>query len=615
MSALDQAFIKAYAKETPAAGNSPAHAAPTGERATLAPRRAMSTGKGTTSSSHIENLYADGALYRLETPQAEAEVIPAPHYAAQPQPGTQGRRLAARYRLRRLASEELSPAPPQPAVRFVQRQAARGLSEIARRSARNPQSDTLENELEPPLTEIALPEIPSAAPTEHPASTPTPGPASAVNQVPDVVPPAAQPIVAQQPVATQVPAEELVDLSEFLSDRENVTVSIDWNDAAAHGTMHVESSTMVVWPAESDLASAAAESLMHLDLGSVPAPVLAAPPEAIAPTPVPPLAETPATPIPASPVALPETSIPATPAVTLRLDAEHASGVPAPHFKPAIAPKMAEQAQEVKPMPAVPPTGITPQEAAELVGAAVPTEAILETPIAIPTQVEAPPAEPIVPVWEVDRFFWPTVCEKLLRDDQSYFGQAGGKLISAARDGLRTLAITGSRRGEGRTTLALCLARCAAEAGLNVALMDADFSRPQLAASVGLEVAMGWNQATLDNVSLSEAAIKSIADGMVILPLETSTVATPLSLADGRLAAAVRAAAATFDLLILDLGPLSSGEGEIFPAGEPVPVDAAIVVRDLRYCSALESQAIGERLHAAGVEAVGIAENFVAADK
>jgi hypothetical protein len=37
-----------------------------------------------------------------------------------------------------------------------------------------------------------------------------------------------------------------------------------------------------------------------------------------------------------------------------------------------------------------------------------------------------------------------------------------------------------------------------------------------------------------------------------------------------------------------------------------------VVVRDLRYASQAETRAIGERLHAAGIEAVGVAENFVA---
>src|SRR5204863_385261 len=57
-------------------------------------------------------------------------------------------------------------------------------------------------------------------------------------------------------------------------------------------------------------------------------------------------------------------------------------------------------------------------------------------------------AKPAVPLWEVDRFQWPRTCEKLFADDQSYLAQAGDKLLAAMQDGLKVLAVTGSRRGE-----------------------------------------------------------------------------------------------------------------------------------------------------------------------
>jgi Mrp family chromosome partitioning ATPase len=198
-------------------------------------------------------------------------------------------------------------------------------------------------------------------------------------------------------------------------------------------------------------------------------------------------------------------------------------------------------------------------------------------------------------------------------DQQSV--KAGDKLQAAMQDGLKVLAITGSRRGEGRSTLALCLARAAAQAGIQAAVMDADFARPQLASKVGLEIAHGWQEAALGNIPLSEAAVKSVADQITLLPLESSAATRALSLSDPRVTATIRAAAATFELLILDLGPQGSGAQVAFPPGEGCPLDAAIVVRDLRFATAAESEAIGHSLQDAGVEAVGIAENFVIEDE
>jgi Mrp family chromosome partitioning ATPase len=219
------------------------------------------------------------------------------------------------------------------------------------------------------------------------------------------------------------------------------------------------------------------------------------------------------------------------------------------------------------------------------------------------------------PLWEIDKFHWPRTCEKLFADEHGYLSSAGVKLQAAMQDGLKVLGITGSRRGEGRSTLSLCLARAAAQAGLQAAVMDADFARPQLASKVGLEVAHGWQEAALGQIPLSEAAVKSIADNITLLPLESSAATRALSLADPRVTATIRAAAATFELLILDMGPQGAGAELAFPPGENCPLDAAIVVRDLRFATAAESEAIGHALQDAGVEAVGIAENFVIEDE
>jgi Mrp family chromosome partitioning ATPase len=215
-------------------------------------------------------------------------------------------------------------------------------------------------------------------------------------------------------------------------------------------------------------------------------------------------------------------------------------------------------------------------------------------------------------VWEVDQFKWPRVCDRLLADEQGYLAGAGQKLLAAVKDGMRTLGVTGSRRGEGRTTLSLCLARVAALAGIRVGLVDADFARPQIATRLGLEIAHGWQDAAASGLPLNEAAIQSLRDGITVFPLEITAVRRSLSLADPRVTRVLREARDMFDLLIVDLGPLAGGEKIAFPAGESCPLDAVIVVRDLRFASASESQDVGERLYDAGVEAVGVAENFVA---
>jgi len=278
----------------------------------------------------------------------------------------------------------------------------------------------------------------------------------------------------------------------------------------------------------------------------------------------------------------------------LRIDASHPR-LPRPHQRPEV------KAGEVEPQP-IEETPITPAPPV--------VEAPKSEEVSEPATTTVP-KRPYVPLWEVDRLTWPPLCEKLMHDQSGYFANASNKLLSVVRGGLKVLGITGSRRGEGRTTLALCLARAAAQAGIHVALVDADFARPQLASMLGLETAYGWQEAAIGKIPLSEAAVKSLADRVTILPLEVSTSEEPLSLADPRVTATLRATAATFELVLVDLGPLNATSESLFPPGETCPLDAAIVVRDTRYASVNESRLVGDRLYDAGIEAVGVAENFV----
>ena len=305
---------------------------------------------------------------------------------------------------------------------------------------------------------------------------------------------------------------------------------------------------------------------------------------------------------------------PEPPRVEFRADPPHAHGRNRPHAK-FVAP----EPEPSRPEPNATSAELTFADTQQhpLASDTIPLAEAVNAEIVGEEKPASPAARarPAVPLWEVDRFHWPRVCEKLVADGHGYLSRAGDKLLAAVQDGLKVLAVTGTRRGEGRTTLALCLARAAAKAGIQTGVMDADFSRPNLATKVALEVAYGWQDAALGRIPLSEAAVKSLADNITLLPLESSSATRTLSLADPRVTATIRAAAATFELLILDLGPLAASEQLAFPVAEACPLDAAIVVRDLRFATVAESDAVGQALLDAGVEAVGVAENFAVDDE
>jgi Mrp family chromosome partitioning ATPase len=232
-----------------------------------------------------------------------------------------------------------------------------------------------------------------------------------------------------------------------------------------------------------------------------------------------------------------------------------------------------------------------------------------ETSAAVVATEAASATKPEMEVlWEVDRYLFPPMTDRLLRN-YAYFTQAGAKLKHAAEAGLKVLGITGIDRAEGRTTLAICLARAAAQSGMRVGLVDCDFENPSLAMNLGLEIDQGWRHILAGKVSLQEVAIRSVEEGITLFPLTAKDARSGLSLLDPRVQTIIREAAEYVDLLILDLGVWHEAK---IATETPLPFDAAIVVRDCRHHELNDVQPTAKLLQAAGVEAVGIAENFTA---
>jgi Mrp family chromosome partitioning ATPase len=525
MSALDQAFIKAFAKEPQATSR------PTSRTERAAPASAR-------EPSVLDELYDAGTFYRVDV--AAENAVPAAHVPAEPKIPRRLQRRSGRFE----ASQEEVPEPapivePHPHALPPRRQWSQSMLEIAKQLARIDFKNSPHSELPPEIVYIE-PELPAPPPTPV-------APAEQNSASTECAPQAVAQLWSVNALITQSSLVNFAGAETWLA--QPVAPSVICNDNIANGWATEEVQQLIIEkPAPSNIEAA------------FKATVVAAAPAAEA------VAEEPSAETKAK--------------KKFRIDSSH-KPLRGPHTKTVAEPD---------------------EDAAE-------KAEVVEAPVA--NKPITTPKRPYVPLWEVDRLTWPPLCDKLMKDPQGYFASASNKLLSVVRGGLKVLGITGSRRGEGRTTLALCLARAAAQAGIHVALVDADFARPQLATMLGLETAYGWQEAATGKIPLSEAAVKSIADRLTVLPLEVSTSTAKLSLADPRVTATLRATAATFDLVIVDMGPLGGTAEPLFPPGESCPLDAAVVVRDVRYSLVNDSRAAGDRLYDAGIEAVGIAENFV----
>ncbi len=237
--------------------------------------------------------------------------------------------------------------------------------------------------------------------------------------------------------------------------------------------------------------------------------------------------------------------------------------------------------------------------------------------------------EPFVAAWEVDELRWPASCLRLWQASQHDIAQAGEKLLSAARRGRKIVVITGLMRGEGRSTLAICLARWASTAGASTALVDADTANSSLSDKLALDSPHGWIDVAANRIPLAEAAITLRGSGLTIFPCvstDPSSHAGQATLAPSSEAehlAATRPSdiqhasvlpallvelSSAFELVLVDGGPL--GDEMFTKSGVATAADVALVVHDVRRKSQADVDRALAQLQASGVHALAIAQNF-----
>lgn len=212
--------------------------------------------------------------------------------------------------------------------------------------------------------------------------------------------------------------------------------------------------------------------------------------------------------------------------------------------------------------------------------------------------------------WEVDRFFWPEVAIQIEKSHGDAFLQIGKHLRLANQDGLKVMAVTSGERGVGRSTVAMHLARCAAAAGLNVALLDADTFYPSLVDQLRLDVEHGWQDCLFENIPLEEVAVRSVEDRITVFPLTSTVSAQQMHANLHRMSKIVKRIASAFDIVLLDSNRLNLEQRELVGVSQESIVDAAIVVVDTELSIKEKVDTAVSILQGMGIASVGMVENF-----
>ena len=222
----------------------------------------------------------------------------------------------------------------------------------------------------------------------------------------------------------------------------------------------------------------------------------------------------------------------------------------------------------------------------------------------------------IQPAFFVPCFDWPADCRQLLAVRRPMWDELVEQLQRGAQDDRRVLAIAPASRGAGATTLSLTLALALAEHGVRAALVDGDWDDPQLSTRLGLAPQVGWDDSDETQTDPSGLLIESAADGLVLLPCRQPLVAALVDL-PYHAARMVRTLRATYDLVLVDTGPIDSPSVSWRRVWHRSLVDGVILVeraanttdQNADAASTAESQA-DQVLASAGIAWWGVAETF-----
>ena len=221
----------------------------------------------------------------------------------------------------------------------------------------------------------------------------------------------------------------------------------------------------------------------------------------------------------------------------------------------------------------------------------------------------APDARPFRPQWEVDGFDFPAICQELHQKSAEGLAELLRAVLTRAWRGKNVVAFTSFGHSEGTTTVALCIARLAASFSARVALLDGNIEHPTLAEALDLEVSASWSDMSRD-VPLVEAAIGSADDRMVVLPLVAENEEEWKNAARQRAGSVIASLADSFDLVLIDAGPIYQAAHVWFSANHGPVIHTATVVRDLRRTANSQLEDVCLRLQQAGIQDVAIVDNF-----
>ncbi len=282
---------------------------------------------------------------------------------------------------------------------------------------------------------------------------------------------------------------------------------------------------------------------------------------------------------------------------------EPVTASPPPERLPPVAEPQTPAAGRWRPVPPIADDHLTLQERAMQI-ASQPLSTF-STPAPDPTIVDFQPA------LEVDAFRWPETCDSLLSRADQEFSNLATQLLEDPAMQRQVIAVAGMRRGEGRTTALLCLAKQLTQRGIKTVLVDGDFVSPALGNLLGLAVEIGWEAVLAGSLPLAESLIESQQDGLALLPLAGSLPSAQTAAGSLQVAVSIGMLQQHYDRVLLDVGPVLESNSTALSLLEHLGNCGTLLLRHVQKSREDEVAEVAQRLSSVGAVLLGVAENFV----
>ncbi|HEX2475330.1 MAG TPA: cellulose synthase operon protein YhjQ/BcsQ [Lacipirellulaceae bacterium] len=215
----------------------------------------------------------------------------------------------------------------------------------------------------------------------------------------------------------------------------------------------------------------------------------------------------------------------------------------------------------------------------------------------------------------VASFRWPATCRTLAQRSKTDLDAVADLLLASAEQGKSMIGLVGLFSGGGSTTTLLALAARLAVRKRRILLVDGNFHRPQLAASLDAVPTAGWQEVLAGAAPLADAVIRAGEDCLDLLALGATRADEPLRLIAGHeIEACANLIRRDYELALIDLGAFFDVATRpiLLELVRKLGIDAALVVSQPEETDARDLAALAEQIGRSGCELLGRIENRVA---